>query len=168
MRLAILAGIVYVPMLAEALRAARNERAQLARGGVEPPGDVYRIMRMAYPGLFAAMLAEGFVRGPAADGWWVAGLIVFALGKALKWWAILALGPAWTFKVVVVTGDRLVATGPYKFLRHPNYLGVLFELAGTAFALRAYVSGPLAIVLFGSLMAKRISVENRALARSAP
>jgi len=68
----------------------------------------------------------------------------------------------------VVPGDRLVATGPYRFLRHPNYLGVLFELAGTALAARAYVSGPLAIVLFGSLMAMRISVENRALARSAP
>ena len=61
--------VVFVPMLVEARRAARNERAQRARGGVEPRGDVYGVMRVAYPGVFLAMLAEGAVRGapPAAE-----------------------------------------------------------------------------------------------------
>jgi methyltransferase len=167
-KLAIVAWIVYFPMIVEAIHAARNERVQFARGGIEPPADVYRILRIAYPGVFGAMLCEGALRGLAGDGWLVVGLFVFAAGKALKWWAIATLGSAWTFRVVVVPGDRLVVSGPYRFLRHPNYVGVLFELVGAALTTRAYVSGPLAVVLFGSLVLKRISVENRALAEGAP
>ena len=167
MKLAIVAWIVYFPMIVEAVRAARNERAQFARGGVEPAADVYRIMRVAYPAVFGAMLCEGAVRGLAEGAWSILGLVVFTFGKALKWWAIATLGHAWTFRVVVVPGAPLIASGPYRFLRHPNYVGVLFELVGAASMTRAYVSGPLAVVLFGSLMLMRISVENRALSGSA-
>src|SRR6185503_10224668 len=59
----LVAALVYVPMLVEARRASRNERAQRARGGIEPPGDVYRLMRLVYPGAFLLMLAEGAIRG---------------------------------------------------------------------------------------------------------
>jgi methyltransferase len=167
MTLALFASIIYVPMLVEAVRASGNERAQFARGGVEPAGDVYKVMRIAYPGLFAAMLVEGALRGLRVDSWLVGGLLTWTAGKALKWWAIATLGRAWTFRVVVVPGDGLIASGPYRFVRHPNYLGVLLELAGVAAMAHASVSGPLAVVLFGSLVAVRISVENRALAESA-
>ena len=50
--------------------------------------------------------------------------------KALKWWAILTLGRFWTFRVIVVPGATLVAGGPYRWLRHPNYVGVIGELVG--------------------------------------
>lgn len=163
MKLAILSWVIFFPMIIEAVYAARNERAQFARGGVEPPGDVYRIMRFVYPGLFAAMLVEGAIRGIPGDRWLTGGLIVFVAGKALKWWAIATLGSRWTFRVVVVPREPLVASGPYRFLRHPNYVGVFLELVGAAFMTRASVSGPLGIVLFSSLVFLRISVENRAL-----
>jgi methyltransferase len=166
-KLAVVAWIVYLPMIVEAIRAARNERVQFARGGMEPSADVYKIMRIAYPGVFGAMLCEGAFRGPADNAWLIAGLLVFTAGKTLKWWAMATLGSAWTFRVVVVPGDRLVASGPYRFLRHPNYVGVLFELVGVVLMTRAYVSGPLAVVLFGSLVLKRISVESRALSEGA-
>jgi len=166
--LAILGWIVFFPMVVEAIRAARNERAQFARGGVEPPDDVYGWMRFAYPGVFAVMLMEGAIRGATDDRWLVAGLIIFTAGKALKWWAIATLGPRWTFRVVVVPGEPLTRSGPYRFVRHPNYAGVFLELAGVAVMTRAYVSGPLGVVLFGTLVLMRISVENRALHDSAP
>ncbi len=89
-------------MLIEARRAARNERAQRARGGLEPPGDVYRIMRVAYPAAFLAMIVEGAIRGTPPAAVFVAGGVLFAAAKALKWWAIHALGPCWTFRVIVV------------------------------------------------------------------
>jgi len=54
-----LALVIFGTMLVEARRAAVNERAQLRRGGIEPPDDVYRMMRVAYPACFLAMLAEG-------------------------------------------------------------------------------------------------------------
>jgi len=155
------------PMVAEAIRAARNEAAQRARGGIEPPGDVFTIMRIAYPATFLALLVEGFLRGglrgaPPA-GWIVGGLACFAAAKALKWWAILSLGPFWTFRVIVVPGASLVRHGPYRLLRHPNYVGVVLELTGAAMMTGAAVCGPLGIVLFSVLLQRRIAVENRAL-----
>src|SRR5262245_30420538 len=111
-------------MLVEAQRAARHERAQRARGGVEPTDDVHNAMRIAYPALFAAMIAERALRGSPGPAWIAAGLACFILAKGIKWWAILTLGPAWTFRVIVVPGTPLVGRGPYRFLRHPNYVGV--------------------------------------------
>ena len=162
MRLA-LAAIVFGSLLVEARRAARNERAQLARGGVEPPGDVYRVMRIVYPGAFLAMFAEGVARGAPSPTVLAAGLAVFAAAKALKWWAILTLGPFWTFRVIVVPGASLIQTGPYRWLRHPNYVGVIGELSGVALMNSAPVSGVAAIATFAVLLIKRIAVEERTL-----
>jgi methyltransferase len=160
--------IVFGSMAMEAIRAARNERVQRARGAVEPAGDVYGAMRLAYPASFAAMLAEGMLRGDA-PATFASGALVFAAAKLLKWWAIVALGSFWTFRVMVIPGATLVARGPYRWLRHPNYVGVAGELAGVALMTGAVVSGPVALVGFGLLLIQRIRVEERALATaSAP
>jgi methyltransferase len=159
----VIALAIYLPMLLEAQRAARNERAQRARGGIEPSDDVYKMMRVAYPAAFLAMLGEGAVRGGVPATALVAGATLFVLAKALKWWAILTLGPFWTFRVIVVPGAPLVASGPYRWLRHPNYVGVVGELAGAALMTGALVAGPIATAGFVALLSKRISVESRML-----
>ena len=155
--------VVYVPMLVEAQRAASHERVQRARGGIEPAGDVYRVMRVAYPAAFLLMLGEAAWRSLVPVPGLAVGLTLFAAAKALKWWAILSLGPFWTFRVIVVPGASLVATGPYRFIRHPNYVAVAGELVGAALMTGARLAGPLATVLFCALMARRVQVENRAL-----
>jgi len=157
------AAAVFLSMAAEARLAARNEQAQLARGGVEPRDDVYRLMRFVYPGAFLAMLLEGAARGAPSTNAVLAGAAVFAAGKALKWWAILTLGPFWTFRVIVVPGSDRVQRGPYRWLRHPNYVVVMGELAGIALLTGAAFSGVAAVTVFGLLLAKRIAVEERAL-----
>ena len=166
-----LLAIVFVPMLVEAQRADRNERTQRARGGVEPPGDVYNVMRIAYPAVFLAMIAEGVWRSAHAVSPLgnarvaAAGFGLFILAKLLKWWAILSLGRSWTFRVIVVPGDTPVASGPYAWLSHPNYVAVAFELVAVALMSGARVSGPVGTLLFCVLMLKRIAVEDPALAR---
>lgn len=164
--LALIGVLVFGPMLIEAGRSAGHERAQRARGGVEPGDDVYRVMRVAYPAVFLAMLGEAAVRGPAGGGLLAAGFFVFAAAKGVKWWAILALGRAWTFRVIVVPGDPLVATGPYRYLRHPNYVGVAGELVGAALMARAVLTGPVAVGVFFLLLYRRIAVEERSLKTS--
>src|SRR5262249_49832845 len=160
----LLAVIVFATMAIEARRAARNERAQRARGGIEPAGDVYGAMRVVYPLAFATMIGEGIARGsPPRFAIAAAGIAIFAAAKALKWWAIVSLGPAWTFRVIVVPGARLVTRGAYGWLRHPNYVGVLGELVGVAAMAGAPVSGVAAVTGFGLLVKKRIVVEERAL-----
>ncbi len=154
-------------MLLEARRAAANERAQRARGGLEPPGDVYGLMQIAYPVSFLAMLAEGAWRGGAPAPLLAAGTLVFAAAKALKWWAILTLGPFWTFRVIVIPGTRRVVSGPYRFVPHPNYVAVVGEFVGIALMAGARVSGPVALLVFAALLVKRIAVEERGLRGSA-
>jgi methyltransferase len=154
---------VFVSMLVEARRAAANERAQRARGGVEPPGDVYALMQVIYPAAFLVMLAEGAWRGAPPRPIVLAGAAIFAVAKAIKWWAIVSLGPFWTFRVIVVPGSRRIISGPYRFVPHPNYIAVVGEFIAVAMMTGAVVSGPLALIAFAALLVKRIAVEERAL-----
>src|SRR5262249_57579904 len=97
----------------EAMGGGREERIQRAGGGLEPADDVYNAIRIAYPAAFLVMLGENIVRGGPSALAMTAGLTLFVFAKALKWWAIVTLGPAWTFRVIVVPGAPLVAGGPY-------------------------------------------------------
>ena len=157
---------VAVMMLAELRRSRTNERALRHRGAVEPPGDVYRAMAIAYPGAFVAMAIEGGRVGPSPDPLLIAGFVVFAAAKLLKLWAIAALGPRWSYRVLVVPAVPLVSTGPYAYLRHPNYAAVLGEIAGFALMVGAPASGIVSLIGFAMLLRKRILVEDNALAGS--
>ena len=162
----VIAAIVYLPLAIEARRAASNERAQRGRGGVEPPDDVYEAMRVAYPAAFLLMIVDGALGGKSEPSTIAAGLALFAAAKALKWWAIATLGPAWTFRIIVVPGAPLVLKGPYRFVRHPNYIAVVGELLAVAIVTGSRIGGPIAVIGFGLLLLKRIVVEDRALAEN--
>jgi methyltransferase len=159
--------LVVVPwLLLETWKSARQARALRAAGAVEPPDDPYRAMAVVYPGMFVAMTAEG-VAGPQACATLVAsGIGVFLAGKLLKWWAILSLGRFWSFRVLVLPGATLVTGGPYRWLRHPNYVGLLGEIAGVALMMRAPITGILSAIVFGALLLRRIRVEERMLAHA--
>lgn len=157
---------VLLMMGGEAVLSAVNQRQLRARGALEPPGDVIAPMRWAYPGSFVAMAIEGAVGGPAPDTVLVGGLVLFGLAKALKLWAITSLGSKWSYRVLVVPGEPLVTSGPYRFLAHPNYLSVVGEMASVAAIVWAPITGTLAVILFGWLMTVRIRVEDRALGRT--
>jgi methyltransferase len=161
----ILLAIVFVPMLAEARLSTSNERALRAAGATEPAGDVYRLMKIAYPLCFLLPIGEAWLRERSwtAGAIAVAGAAVFAASKILKYWAIASLGQRWTFRVLVPPASSLTATGPYRFIRHPNYVAVAGEIVGVSLMAGAPVTGPLAVALFGGLMLRRIRVEERAI-----
>jgi methyltransferase len=158
-------ALAFLPMAFEARLAARHDRALRSAGAAEPKDDVFPVMQVVYPTAFLAMALEAFLRGARADAVFAAGAATFAAAKAIKYWAIATLGPRWTFRVLVPPGSSLIHAGPYRFMRHPNYLGVLGELAGMALIAHAIVSGAIAVVLFAGIIAARIRVEERALDR---
>jgi methyltransferase len=158
-----LAALSFIPMLLEARLSARNERRLRHSGAVEPAGDVYRVMAVAYPACFLAMLAEAWIRGAAPGGRFAAGLALFAAAKALKYWAIATLGARWSFRVLVPPRASLVTSGPYRLARHPNYIGVVGELLGMSIMARAPVAGVVALAVFSGLILARIRIEERAL-----
>jgi len=153
----------FLPMLAESARSRRNERALRRAGAVEPPRDVYAVMQIAYPTCFLSIAVEGWTRSAGFDLIFAIGAIIFAAAKGLKYWAIAALGPRWTFRVLVPAHLPLVTAGPYRYLRHPNYVGVAGELLGAALMAHAPVTGLLSLLGFGGLMLARVRIEERAL-----
>ena len=157
-----LAAVLLI-MVAELMVSRRNERRLLARGAVEPFDPVYRTMRWAYPGVFAAMAVEGAAAGPPPGVLTAAGIAVFIAAKALKFWAIAVLGTRWTYRVLVLPGVPLVSRGPYRRMRHPNYVAVLGELAGFALLTGALIAGPVGTVFFAYLLHHRVRAEERAL-----
>jgi methyltransferase len=159
----LLFALAFIPMLAEARVAARNDRTLRSLGAREPHDDVFAVMQIAYPACFLAMIAEGWLRGAHAGPVAIAGASVFAAAKILKYWAIATLGSRWTFRVLVPPRSSRILSGPYRYLRHPNYVGVWGELAGMALLAQAPVAGVLALAGFGWLMRLRVRVEERAL-----
>ena len=157
--------LAFIPMAFEARLASRHDRALREAGAIEPRHDVFPLMQVVYPAAFLAMALEAFLRSAEIDAVFALGAIVFAAAKGIKYWAIATLGPRWTFRVLVPPRSSLIDDGPYRFMRHPNYLGVMGELAGMSLMAHAIFSGPLSLVVFGAIIAARIRVEERALDR---
>ena len=157
------AVVVFGTMAGEALLASANERVLLARGATMIPDPSFRWMRAAYPAGFLAVILEGWWRGVHGQGWVALGLVVYLLGKAVKYAAIVTLGTRWSFRVLVVAGVPLVSRGIYAVLRHPNYVGVAGEVLGIAIWMQAPITGTLFAVTFGFILLWRIRIEERAL-----
>ncbi len=159
---------VLLLMLVELQLSVLNERALRRDGAFEPPGDVYPLMRIAYPAAFVLIGLEALRHDQLRSDLVLLGVLLFGLAKALKFWAIAQLGRLWSFRVLVLPDRPLVATGPYRYVRHPNYLAVLGEIASVALALQAPVAGAIALAGFGWLVRRRVLVEERALGLRPP
>lgn len=154
---------VLVMMLAELWLSTTNERVLLANGAVQVDDPVYGVMRIAYPAVFIAMALEGMTTGVELGAVTFAGVVLMCLAKALKFWAIASLRTRWTYKVLVIPGLPLVTTGPYQWMRHPNYVAVVGELVAMALMTHARVTGPVGTLFFGWLLWRRITAEERAM-----
>jgi methyltransferase len=160
---ALVLAAVYLLMLVELQVAVFNDRTLRARGAVEPPDDAYPVMRLAYPGVFLLIGLDALRHASLSRDVVLLGLLLFGWAKVLKFWVIRTLGSRWSFRVMVVPGLPLITSGPYRWVRHPNYIAVLGEIAAIAVALSAPIAGVIALVGFGWLLRKRIAVEERAL-----
>ena len=93
----------------------------------------------------------------------VAGLIVMWLGLAIRFWAIAALGRAFRTTVEVDPGQAVVSTGPYRWVRHPSYSGLLLIVAGFGVAVGNWLALVICIVLPLPALLQRIQVEEAEL-----
>ncbi|MFK4148860.1 isoprenylcysteine carboxyl methyltransferase family protein [Streptomyces sp. NPDC004065] len=155
--------------VAELLVARRNAAWTLARAGVEHGRGHYPVMVALHSGLLVCCLLEPALAGRPflpALGW--TALALAASAQALRWWCITSLGPYWNTRVIVVPGGRLVGTGPYRFLRHPNYLAVVVEIAALPLVHGAWLTATVFTLANAALLAVRIRCENAALAQAVP
>lgn len=152
--------------LVELVVSTRNAAWAFARGGVERGRGHFPPMVALHSGLLVACVVEVHVGDrpflPALG--WPAAVAVLA-AQALRWWCVRTLGPQWNTRVIVVPGLPLVRSGPYRWLRHPNYVAVVVEgvalpLVHTAWVTAVAFTALNAVLLLGA----RIPAEERALA----
>ena len=155
-----LMAFVTLQRLAELALSERNTKRLLARGAYEAaPGHYPFIVT-----LHALWLAVLWFLGPGPP-LQIIPLAIFAALQLMRVWVIATLGERWTTRIIILPGEPLVKTGPYRWFNHPNYLVVIGEFA----VLPLVFDLPMVAVVFsclnGLLLWVRIRDENRALGR---
>jgi len=163
----ILVLAVGVERLAELRVARRNAQWSHERGGREYGGGHYPVMVALHTALLAGCLIEvvlahrGFV---PALGW--AMLVVVVAAQALRWWCIRTLGPQWNTRILVVPGLPLITAGPYRWLRHPNYVAVIAEGIALPLVHSAWITATVFTAANAMLLTTRVRAEDAALANA--
>ncbi len=159
---AVLLGYITVQRIAELWWAKQNEARLVAAGGVEFGGSHLPLMQLLHAAWLLGLWALAYDRSVQPVF-----LALFVLLQIGRFWVLATLGRRWTIRVIAVPGETLVAGGPYRVFRHPNYAIVIGEIAVVPLALGL----PLYAVVFSALnalvLAIRIPQENAALAENA-
>ena len=161
----VLVALVGLERVAELVVSTRNAAWSKERGGVETGLGHFPFMVALHTGLLAGALVEAWVRRPDVPGvlaWSMLALVLAS--QSLRWWCIAALGRRWNTRVIVVPGLAPVRSGPYRLLRHPNYVAVVVEGLALPLVHAAWVTALVFTVANAGLLAVRIRCEDRALA----
>jgi methyltransferase len=160
---AVLLAFLTLQRLAELWWAKRNEAQLLAAGGIEYGRRHLPLIILLHSAWLSGLWILAYGRSVEQVF-----LSLFVVLQALRFWVLLTLGRRWTIRIIVVADERLVAAGPYRLLRHPNYAVVSGEIAVVPLALGLPVYALVFSVLNAAVLAIRIPAENAALAAAQP
>jgi methyltransferase len=153
-------GLVALQRLLELELSRRNARILRTRGAVERGQGHYPLIVAMHALWLLSTLVEGILRGPTL---WPIPLAIFLLVQPLRYWAILSLGKHWNTRILVIPNTELIQHGPYRYLRHPNYVVVVVEILTYPLIFGAWITALVFSILNAILLSVRIRVENQAL-----
>jgi methyltransferase len=161
-----LVALVAVQRLVELSVSRRNLRRALARGGVEHGARLYPWIVTVHGGLLLSGPAEVLLLSRP----WIPALgatmaVLLVLAQALRYWTIGTLGERWTTRVIYVPGDPLVVTGPYRWIRHPNYAAIVMEFIALPLFHAAWMTAAAFSLANAVVLRWRIAVEGEVLRR---
>lgn len=160
-----LVALVACERLGELALARRHAAWARARGAREFGAAHYPALVALHAAWIVAWPLEAWLRGPRLAGGAALWLLLFGAAQVLRYAAIASLGRRWNTRIFVLPGVSPIRRGPYRYLRHPNYVAVVLELAALPLAFGAVhtaaIVGALNLAL---LLFVRIPVETRALA----
>jgi methyltransferase len=163
----LLIAAVAVERGGELLVSVRNRRWSARRGAVESGAAHYPAMVALHTGLLAGAAAEATLAARPfrpALGWPMLALVLGS--QSLRWWCIATLGHRWNTRVIVVPGLEPVRSGPYRWLRHPNYVAVVVEGIALPLVRTSWLTAAAFTACNAGLLAVRIRVEDAALANA--
>jgi methyltransferase len=155
--------------LVELIISRRNEKRILAQGGQEHSPEHFPTMKVLHSSWLIAAPLEVFGLGRPYISW-LSGIAIIALaaGQILRYSAIAALGHNWTVKIMTIPGSAPVDKCVYRYIRHPNYLGVILEIAAVPLLHSAFITAIVYSILNLLLLRVRIQAEERALQETGP
>ena len=157
-------ALVALQRLSELPLSLRNTKALKAQGAIETGAGHYPFIIGLHVLWLVSILA--FLPQPTPIYWPL--LAAFALLQLLRLWVVRTLGTFWTTRIISLPGAPLVTTGPYRYLRHPNYLAVFGEIALLPLAFGEWTVAIVFSIANAALMSWRIYQENLALAARRP
>ncbi|WP_227938713.1 isoprenylcysteine carboxyl methyltransferase family protein [Alkalihalobacillus deserti] len=155
--------LVVVQRIVEVLIANRNAKWIRSQGGYEAGKDHYKYIVALHFLFFISLLIEVTVTNHTFMLWSVLPLVVFLLAQLGRVWALSSLGRFWNTRIMILPGAKVIAKGPYRYLRHPNYAIVVTELACLPLIFQAYWTAIVFTILNAVILSTRIQVEERAL-----
>jgi methyltransferase len=152
-------ALVTLQRVAELPWAEANRRRLIAAGGHEVAPEHYPLIVLVHAAWLAALWL--LASGRPVD---LIPLLAFLIVEVGRIWVLATLGRRWTTRIIVVPGETLVARGPYRFVRHPNYLVVALEIALLPLVFGLWQVALIFTLLNAAVLGVRIRAENRALA----
>lgn len=147
----------------ELLIARRNEQWMKSRGGIEIGENHYKWFILLHTLFFISIIVEGMVRNNLYIQLNYVLFTLFIILQIGRIWCIYSLGKFWNTKIIVIPGVHLIRSGPYRYVKHPNYIIVAIELIVIPLFFMAYVTAIIFPLLHILLLMIRIPSENRAL-----
>ena len=161
--LALLAA-VGIGRLVEMRISRERQRAMAARGATRAPEPGFILMVLLHTGvLVAAALEVTLLDRPFRAAVAIPALVLVVLANALRWWVIGTLGPHWNVQVMRSTALGVVSSGPYRSVRHPNYVAVFVELAALPLVHGAWLTAVVGTLLHIPVLRRRIALEESVL-----
>ena len=161
-----LVAVVALQRLVELAVSRRNMRRLRARGGFEVGADLYPWMAALHTAfLFSCVTEVWFLRRPWLPELSAVSIAVFSVAQFVRLWTQWTLGDRWNTHVIVVPGEAVVTSGPFRWLRHPNYAAVAAEIVSLPLVHGAWMTATVFSVLNGVILRIRISAEEGALRR---
>jgi methyltransferase len=149
--------------LGELVLAERNRRWAMAHAGKEWDRRHYLIIVAVHILFYLSLWLEWRYWSRGWSALWPIWLGLLAAAQILRFWAILALGRQWNTRIIVVPHWKLVTRGPYRFIRHPNYMAVIMELVAIPALCGAYFTAAVFSLANAWVLARRIPQEERAM-----
>lgn len=160
----LLVALVGLERVCELFVSRRNARRLLERGAVETGAAHYRWMVLLHTTFLAACPLEVWLlRRPFLPALAVSMTLLLAATMTLRYWVVVSLKGRWNTRVIVLPGQPLVAGGPFRWIRHPNYAAVVLELIALPLIHTAWLSATLFTLLNALLLRVRVRVEDEAL-----
>lgn len=159
-------SLVLLERINELALSRRNAAWAEAQGGIEYGRSHFPWMTLLHTSFFVASALEVVLLDRPFLILLAAPMLVVAIAaQALRYWAIRTLGKRWNVRVIVIPGMPRVASGPYRYLRHPNYLAVVLEMFAIPLVHTAYLTALVFSLLNAAMLGVRIRCEEAALAR---